>query len=559
MVAEPDPPQGADRGRGPGRRSPLPGRDREPAAPGAGVRGRLRRRPARGGRRARRRRGRRGPRAVARCGSCAAGASAGSCCSCRASTTGRLLAAAEAGVTGVLRRSEATAGNLAAAIRSAAAGEGTLPPDLLGRLLRQVGQLQRQVLSPRGLTFSGLTEREASVVRLLADGYDTAEIAQPPVLLRADGQEHHPRHHVAARAAQPDARRRVRDPGGPDLAGLRPRLPARGPRARRPMRRAHIPDAPGHRPADLAADPCVCRTIRTRHVPEPGRSRAADSRNRRRRRPRRRECAPVARRGPIRAAAARSGRGPWTGSGLRLGLLVLFLVHRVALDRGTPRRRPPPRAARPRPRSTPAPAPRARPGPTTAPRPPSGRRPARSGPTGRSRGSRPVRPCRRPVPATAGRRARARGRASAAPSTSRDRTGRSGTRRRSRRCRRWRRRTRPTSRPCPRCGRGRPRTTGRTPIPSTTGRRRRAACRRPEPTTSCTGDADDATSSSAPRSCTTPALPTVRWSRITVAASRAGDRAGASGTIDVRLRRAGLADRRRQGPPRGIELEIAHR
>jgi DNA-binding NarL/FixJ family response regulator len=88
-----------------------------------------------------------------------------------------LLAAAEAGVTGVIRRSEATAGNLAAAIRSAAAGEGTLPPDLLGRLLRQVGQLQRQVLSPRGLTFSGLTEREAAVVRLLADGYDTAEIA----------------------------------------------------------------------------------------------------------------------------------------------------------------------------------------------------------------------------------------------------------------------------------------------------------------------------------------------------------------------------------------------
>jgi DNA-binding NarL/FixJ family response regulator len=88
-----------------------------------------------------------------------------------------LLAAAEAGVTGVLRRAEATAGNLSAALRSAAAGEGTLPPDLLGRLLRQVGQLQRQVLSPRGLTFSGLTEREAAVVRLLADGYDTAEIA----------------------------------------------------------------------------------------------------------------------------------------------------------------------------------------------------------------------------------------------------------------------------------------------------------------------------------------------------------------------------------------------
>jgi DNA-binding NarL/FixJ family response regulator len=89
-----------------------------------------------------------------------------------------LLGAAEAGVTGVVRRSEATAGNLGAAIRSAAVGEGTLPPDLLGRLLRQVGQLQRQVLSPRGLTLSGLTERETAVLRLLAEGYDTAEVGQ---------------------------------------------------------------------------------------------------------------------------------------------------------------------------------------------------------------------------------------------------------------------------------------------------------------------------------------------------------------------------------------------
>lgn len=89
-----------------------------------------------------------------------------------------LLAAAEAGVSGVIRRNEATAHNLSLAIRSAAAGEGTLPPDLLGRLLRQVGELQRQVLSPRGLTFSGLTERETSVLRLLAEGYDTAEVGR---------------------------------------------------------------------------------------------------------------------------------------------------------------------------------------------------------------------------------------------------------------------------------------------------------------------------------------------------------------------------------------------
>jgi DNA-binding NarL/FixJ family response regulator len=87
-----------------------------------------------------------------------------------------LLAAVEAGVSGVVRRSQATPAHLAAAITAAAAGEGTLPPDLLGRLLSQVGRLQRQVLHPRGLTFAGLTEREVSVLRLLADGLDTAEV-----------------------------------------------------------------------------------------------------------------------------------------------------------------------------------------------------------------------------------------------------------------------------------------------------------------------------------------------------------------------------------------------
>ncbi len=89
-----------------------------------------------------------------------------------------LLAAIEAGVGGILRRSEVTPQKLVSVIRSVAAGDGLLPPDLLGRLLGQVGQLQRQVLAPRGLTFSGLTERELSVLRLLADGHDTAEVGR---------------------------------------------------------------------------------------------------------------------------------------------------------------------------------------------------------------------------------------------------------------------------------------------------------------------------------------------------------------------------------------------
>lgn len=91
---------------------------------------------------------------------------------------GGLLAAVEAGAKAVLRRAECTPQNLMASIHAARAGEGSLPPDLLGRLLGQVGRLQRQVLSPHGLTFSGLTEREVKVLRLLADGFDTSEVAR---------------------------------------------------------------------------------------------------------------------------------------------------------------------------------------------------------------------------------------------------------------------------------------------------------------------------------------------------------------------------------------------
>jgi DNA-binding NarL/FixJ family response regulator len=88
-----------------------------------------------------------------------------------------LVAAAEAGVGGLLRRSDASADLLVRTIVRVASGEGEVPPDLLGRLLEQVGRLQRQVLAPRGLTFTGLTPRETQVLRLVADGHDTSEIA----------------------------------------------------------------------------------------------------------------------------------------------------------------------------------------------------------------------------------------------------------------------------------------------------------------------------------------------------------------------------------------------
>jgi DNA-binding NarL/FixJ family response regulator len=90
---------------------------------------------------------------------------------------GDLVAAAEVGVVGVVRRNEATPERLVRVIRAASIGEAAVPPDLLGRLLDQVGQLQRQVLSPRGLRFSGLTDREVAVLRRVAEGMSTAEIA----------------------------------------------------------------------------------------------------------------------------------------------------------------------------------------------------------------------------------------------------------------------------------------------------------------------------------------------------------------------------------------------
>ena len=88
-----------------------------------------------------------------------------------------LVTAAEAGVGGLLRRADASADLLVRTIVRVASGEGEVPPDLLGRLLEQVGRLQRQVLAPRGLTFTGLTPRETQVLRLVADGHDTSEIA----------------------------------------------------------------------------------------------------------------------------------------------------------------------------------------------------------------------------------------------------------------------------------------------------------------------------------------------------------------------------------------------
>ncbi|KUJ64147.1 LuxR family transcriptional regulator [Streptomyces albus subsp. albus] len=89
----------------------------------------------------------------------------------------QLVSAAECGFVGVVRRAEATPERLVQVIGAVAKGEGHVPADLLGSLLEQVGKLQGEVLGPRGLNFTGLAAREIEVLRLVAEGYDTADIA----------------------------------------------------------------------------------------------------------------------------------------------------------------------------------------------------------------------------------------------------------------------------------------------------------------------------------------------------------------------------------------------
>jgi len=89
-----------------------------------------------------------------------------------------LLSAIECRVVAVLPRSAASGERLIGAVMAAARGRGVLPSDLLGSLLKQVERLQREVLAVHGLSASGLSPREIDVLRLIADGHDTTEIAE---------------------------------------------------------------------------------------------------------------------------------------------------------------------------------------------------------------------------------------------------------------------------------------------------------------------------------------------------------------------------------------------
>jgi DNA-binding NarL/FixJ family response regulator len=92
-------------------------------------------------------------------------------------TEAELLTAVECRVVAILPRAAVTADRLVHSVLAAAAGGGVMPPNLVGELLKHIERLQRDVLTPYGLNASGLTPREVDVLRLMADGLDTAEIA----------------------------------------------------------------------------------------------------------------------------------------------------------------------------------------------------------------------------------------------------------------------------------------------------------------------------------------------------------------------------------------------
>ncbi len=85
--------------------------------------------------------------------------------------------AVDRGVRGVLWRDSFTPPAFVRTLITVAEGGGSFPPALQGTLMEQVQWTHREVLTPRGLTASGISPREVDVLRLVAEGEELSEIA----------------------------------------------------------------------------------------------------------------------------------------------------------------------------------------------------------------------------------------------------------------------------------------------------------------------------------------------------------------------------------------------
>jgi DNA-binding NarL/FixJ family response regulator len=90
----------------------------------------------------------------------------------------QLLRALNWGLVSVLPRQETDYQRIARALVNAGDGKVELPEHAHGWLQERIRLVQRDVLAPHDLTTAGLYTREVEVLRLIADGMDTVEIAQ---------------------------------------------------------------------------------------------------------------------------------------------------------------------------------------------------------------------------------------------------------------------------------------------------------------------------------------------------------------------------------------------
>jgi DNA-binding NarL/FixJ family response regulator len=90
----------------------------------------------------------------------------------------QLLRALHWGLLSVLPRQDTDYRQIARALVNTSDGNVELPGDAHGWLQERLRSVQRDVLAPHGLTAAGLYIREVEVLRLLAEGMDTAEIAR---------------------------------------------------------------------------------------------------------------------------------------------------------------------------------------------------------------------------------------------------------------------------------------------------------------------------------------------------------------------------------------------